>query len=246
MRQFGLIGYPLWHSFSKKYFTEKFKKENIIDALFEAYPIESINELPSLLKANPALRGLSVTIPYKQAVLAYLDSKDAVLNKINACNCIKIVDGQLHGYNTDVIGFHHSLLQKLQPAHSKALVLGTGGASKAVTYVLKQLHIEYIYVSRTAKEGIDHSIKYEDLTDDIISSHLLIINTTPLGMFPNEDAAPRIKYDLLTPQHYLFDLVYNPSKTLFLQKGEKKGAIIQNGYDMLTTQAEASWKIWNA
>lgn len=246
MRQFGLIGYPLGHSFSEKYFSDKFEKEGITDCAFGTFSLPSIKDLPALLQQYPTMRGLNVTIPYKEQVLAYLDYKDPVVEKIGACNCIKIKDGKLHGYNTDVKGFRESLQQKLRPIHTKALILGTGGAAKAVAYALKQLQIEYLYVSRTAKDAVDHVITYSAVTPDILDAHPLIINATPVGMSPDENSAPPIKYDYLTPRHYLFDLIYNPAHTLFLQKGEEQGAIIQNGYDMLIIQADESWEIWNS
>jgi shikimate dehydrogenase len=242
MRKFGLIGFPLSHSFSKKYFTDKFEQEGIKDCAYDVYPLENIAQLPALLKNNPTLEGLNVTIPYKEQVLPYLTQKGEIVQRMGACNCIKIAGGQLTGYNTDVDGFEQSLAKYLQPTHKRALVLGTGGAGKAVEYVLKKLKIRYKYVSR--KPSVKN-LSYEQLTADVIAAHTLIINTTPLGMYPNITQAPPIPYHSLTPAHYLFDLIYNPAKTLFLQKGEEHGAVIQNGLDMLVVQAEESWKIWN-
>lgn len=242
MRLFGLIGYPLTHSFSKKYFSEKFENEGIQDCRYELFPIHSIGELKDLLDKHPDLAGINVTIPYKEQVLSFLSEKDDVVQVIKACNCIRINDRRLKGYNTDVTGFERSLKEKLQPHHQKALVLGTGGASKAVEFVLKRLGITFRNVSR--KPSV-HSYSYEQLTPAVITDHTLIVNTTPLGTFPAVNEAPPLPYEALTSRHYLFDLVYNPARTLFLQKGEERGAAIKNGYDMLVIQAEESWRIWN-
>lgn len=243
MPLFGLIGYPLSHSFSGKYFTEKFEKEGLTDHRYELYPLSSVDQLPQLLASEPELRGLNVTIPYKQQVLQFLDNTDSIPEGINACNCIKIQDGRLIGYNTDIVGFEKSFLEQLQPHHNKALVLGNGGAAAAVTYVLKKLGIAYNIVSRNLHRS--SSLTYSDLNESIISKHKVIINTTPLGTFPDVDVCPPIPYEFLTGEHYLYDLIYNPSKTLFLKNGEKQSAIIKNGYEMLLLQAEESWRIWN-
>jgi shikimate dehydrogenase len=242
MRQFGLIGYPLSHSFSKKYFTGKFEREGLDDCEYESYPIASIAELPFLIENNPFLKGLNITIPYKEQVLSFLHSESAVVQKIRACNCIKIEQGRLFGHNTDVTGFELSLKKQLGNHHKQALILGTGGAAKAVEYVLAELGIQYVYVSRIASAK---SISYADITPSLLATHTLIINTTPLGMYPAIEECPPIPYDYLTANHYLFDLIYNPAKTLFLKKGEERGAIIQNGLEMLAMQAEESWRIWN-
>jgi len=242
MRLYGLIGYPLSHSFSKKYFTEKFEREGLKDCQYELFPISSIEDLPQLLKEHPELCGLNVTIPYKEQVLSYLDSENELVQAIRACNCIDRRDGKLKGYNTDVLGFERSLLEQWQPHHKKALILGTGGVSKAVQYVVQKMGLGYRYVSR--KPGI-HNFSYEQLTPAIMQEYTLIINTTPLGMYPNITEAPPIPYEALTPKHYLFDMVYNPDKTLFLKMGEEKGAVVRNGADMLEIQADESWKIWN-
>lgn len=242
MIKYGLIGFPLTHSFSKKYFTEKFERESIADHAYELFPIQDISALPGVLTAEPELKGLNVTIPYKEQVIAFLDEQSAVVKEIQACNCIRIVEGKLIGYNTDVIGFEKTLERKLLPHHNRALVLGTGGAAKAVHYVLRNKGIEYLEVSRTPKEGC---LTYSEITKETLSAFTLIINTTPLGMFPNVDQAPDLPYEALTEKHYLYDLVYNPSKTKFLQEGEERGAVIENGADMLVIQADASWDIWN-
>jgi shikimate dehydrogenase len=195
-----------------------------------------------LLQAEIDLKGLNVTIPYKEQVIPFLDELTEVVKEIQACNCIRILNGKLIGYNTDVIGFEKTLERKLSNHHQRALVLGTGGAAKAVHYVLSKKGIEYLEVSRTKVDG---SITYQEIGEQVISSHTLIINTTPLGMYPNIEEAPNLPYHLLSDQHYLYDLVYNPTKTKFLLEGESRGAVIENGADMLVIQAEASWDIWN-
>jgi shikimate dehydrogenase len=243
MRLFGLIGYPLTHSFSKKYFTEKFEKEGLNDCRYELFSIASINDLKKVLDQHSGLEGLNVTIPYKEQVLPFLDEQDTVVKKIRACNCIVLKMGKLKGYNTDTEGFERSLKEQLQPHHKNALILGTGGAAKAVEYVLQKLGIGFKYVSR--KPSVNN-YSYQQLTPAVIADHPLIINTTPLGMYPAINEAPPVPYELLTSRHYLFDLVYNPEKSLFLQKGGTRGAIIKNGYEMLVIQAEESWRIWNS
>ena len=242
MRLFGLIGYPLSHSFSKKYFTEKFEKEGITGCRYELFPLNTIEGLRPLLENNPELEGLNVTIPYKKQVLPYLD-ESRIPEGLLACNCINIINGKLVGYNTDVTGFEKSLVPLLKTYHQKALVLGNGGATAAVVFVLKKLGIDFDIVSRKRH---DHStLTYQDINKKIISDSLLIINTTPLGMEPDTGSCPDIPYPYLTGKHLLYDLVYNPAKTLFLQKGEERGATIKNGEEMLVLQAEESWRIWN-
>jgi len=244
MKLYGLIGYPLGHSFSKKYFTEKFKREGLRDCSYELFPIPSINEFPSLLSSNPFLKGLNVTIPYKEQVLQYVTEKTDAVKAIGAANTIKIIGNDLIASNTDVIGFENSFVQRLKPFHEKALVLGTGGSSKAIQYVLKKLDIDFFLVTRS--QGSESgTINYSAIDEDILSEHQVIINCTPAGMYPNDDKYPQLPYQFISDKHYLFDLVYKPEKTLFLKKGEEKGAIIQNGYEMLLIQAEESWKIWN-
>lgn len=242
MRLFGLLGFPLTHSFSQKYFTEKFQKLGITDAAYENFSIPDIQELSMILESKKELAGLNITIPYKKAVLRFLDEASEPVKKMGACNCIKITDGKLKGFNTDIVGFQQSLQPFLKPYHQSALILGTGGASAAVEYVFQQLHITYRFVSRTASQDV---ITYQELNKEILDSHQLIINTTPLGMFPNVDACPEIPYQLITPQHHLFDLIYNPTETKFLSLGKQQGATIQNGFEMLILQAEESWRIWN-
>jgi shikimate dehydrogenase len=242
MRRFGLIGKTLKHSFSKNYFTQRFKEHQIADCIYESFELQSIEELPSLIAAHPDLEGLNVTIPYKEDVLPFLDRKNDVVEAIEACNCIKISNGKLIGFNTDAIGFKNSLQPQLKPYHKNALVLGTGGASKAVRYALNELAINYQVVSR--RKGAD-CLGYEDIDEEVLKQHKLIINTTPLGMYPNVNDDPPIPYRYITSEHFLFDLIYNPEKTKFLQHGEEQGAQIANGYEMLILQAEESWRIWN-
>jgi len=244
MKLFGLIGYPLGHSFSKQYFTEKFEKEGITGCSFEAFPIPSIADFPALLQSNAALAGLCVTIPYKEAVLQFADEVSAEVKAIGATNSIKISNGKLVAYNTDIVGFEKSFSALLKPHHKKALVLGTGGASKAVQYVLRKMAIEYLIVTRNSNQ-LQHHITYADIDESVMSAYPIIINCTPVGMYPNEGVAPAIPYEFVTPAHYLYDLVYKPAKTLFLSEGESRGAITENGYDMLLIQAEESWRIWN-
>ena len=242
MMQYGLLGKRLTHSFSKTYFEEKFKSEKIRDCDYLNFEIPSIDALPELLQAHPLLRGLNVTIPYKKDVIAYLDTANGIVQETGACNCIRIEDGRLSGFNTDVIGFQKSLQSVIKPHHRQALVLGTGGSSGAVQYALRKLGIPFLLVSRT---GTGNVITYSDLDATVMQRHLLIINTTPLGMFPDLETAPDIPYRLLTPQHLLFDLVYNPERTQFLKRGSEKGSDTCNGYRMLVLQAEESWAIWN-
>ncbi len=243
MRQFGLIGFPLSHSFSKGYFANHFLTENILDAAYENFPIESIDLFKSLWEHNPSLQGLNVTIPYKKLVIPFLHHASSVVQSIQACNCIKLHKGALYGYNTDVIGFEKSLLPYLQAHHQKALIFGTGGAAAAVEWVLKKLEIDYQLVSRTASAGC---ISYASLSPEVIAAHTLLIHTSPLGMYPNVNEAPNLPYDAITSKHHLYDLVYNPAETKFLTLGKAQGASTQNGLEMLHLQANASWEIWNS
>ena len=243
MKLYGLIGRPLKHSFSKRYFTEKFAKEGITDCAYENFELETIAQLTTISKAHPELRGLNVTIPYKKEVIPFLQTKNEIVEAIQACNCIKIDGDNWHGYNTDVIGFTQSLQPLLKPHHQKALVLGTGGSSNAVQYALQQLGLAYQLVSRQKSAA---TITYTELDAAVLNDYTVIINTTPVGMFPNTDAAPDLPYHLLSSEHLLFDLIYNPEKTVFLQKGAERGAAIANGYAMLLLQAEESWRIWNS
>ncbi|MFO7977985.1 MAG: shikimate dehydrogenase [Bacteroidales bacterium] len=244
---YGLIGYPLGHSFSQKYFNEKFQREGIDDARFELFAIEHISHLPGLIASHPNLRGLSVTIPYKEQVLDYLDDLDATARSIGAVNSIRIARSGskvlLKGFNTDSYGFSKSLEQTTRKSSARSLVLGSGGASKAVIYVLKQKGWNPLVVSRTPDEP--GQIAYQDVTEALLAESRLIVNTTPLGMYPANEACPPLPYHALTPDHVLFDLVYNPSVTLFMKKGLQQGCSVKNGADMLAYQAERSWDLWN-
>lgn len=241
MSAYGLIGYPLSHSFSPAYFEKKFAALHLNDS-YALFPLQDIKELPALIQAHPSLAGLNVTIPYKETILPYLDYIDATAQVIGAVNCIKLNRGKLLGFNTDWIGFTKSMLPLLDtPKDYTALVLGTGGASKAVQYALTQLHIPFQLVSRNATAS---SIHYEVLSPSIIAAHKLIINTTPVGMYPNVAACPLPFTEAIGDQHIVMDLLYNPSETLLLQKAAAKGALIKNGYDMLCLQADACWEIW--
>lgn len=244
---FGLIGYPLSHSFSKRYFTAKFAAEGLSDyCAYELFPLANIAELPALLRTYPQLRGLNVTLPYKSAVIPYLSSWAAEVDQIGAVNVIDITSDGLRGYNTDVVGFELSLrglLKKAAAAPAQALVLGSGGSSKAVCWVLQKLQIPYLLVSRSASAD---TISYDALDSNTVRNSQLIVNTTPLGMYPAVDACPPINYAWISSEHLLFDLVYNPEETLFLQRGRAAGAQVQGGLDMLYGQAEAAWQIWSA
>lgn len=256
MRLFGLIGYPLSHSFSEKYFTEKFRRENITDAAYRLFPLEDLQQLPALLEANPELCGLNVTIPHKEKVIAFLDGLDETAKAVGAVNTIRIQRTPntehgtrnffLRGYNTDVYGFRQSLKPFLASHHERALILGTGGASKAVEYVLRNIGVECIFVSREKKNLPSKTVlTYEELNQYVIAACKLIVNTSPVGTFPDVQAAPSIPYEFITADHFLYDLVYNPAETEFLKRGKAKGALVLNGYDMLKLQAEKAWEIFN-
>ncbi len=250
-REFGLLGFPLTHSFSQAYFNEKFSIENL-EAVYENFPLKSIDAFPALIKSRPALCGLNVTIPYKQSIIPFLDELGEEAAAIAAVNVIEFVikNGQrrLIGRNTDYIGFRDSILPEIEamPAESRdsvrALILGTGGASGAVHYAFKQLNIEAAFVSRDANKA-DYS--YAGLTPEQVKEYKIIVNTTPLGMFPDTEFCPDLPYQALGRDHLLYDLVYNPSLTLFLRRGQQAGTRIMNGANMLKIQAEAAWEIWN-
>lgn len=244
MKLYGLIGYPLGHSFSKQYFAEKFAREGISDCFYDAFPISAIDQFPSLIKDHPNLKGLNVTIPYKEQVLQFVTHLTPEVKAIGAANCIKIEGEQLTAFNTDVVGFERSFCKLLKPHHTKALVLGTGGSSKAVQYVLQKLGIQFLLVTRSENTGAGF-INYDMIDEQTMQSYPVIVNCSPSGMSPNDHTCPNLPYQFISPQHFLYDLVYKPAKTLFLQKGEERGAQIQNGYEMLILQAEASWEIWN-
>ena len=241
-KRFGLIGKDISYSFSKTYFSNKFKDLGFENHSYENFDIQDISLVKEVFNKKD-LFGLNVTIPYKEAIIPYLDDLEATAKSIGAVNTIKFSNKKIVGYNTDAYGFKKSLLEKLEPNHQMALILGTGGASKAIAHVLGELGIEYKFVSRrpNAKQ-----FSYDDLNEELISKHLLIINCTPLGTYPNVNERPAIPYDFLTASHYLFDLIYNPSETAFLKMGRSKDASIQNGLKMLEYQAEKSWEIWNS
>jgi shikimate dehydrogenase len=246
IRKFGLIGYPLGHSFSKQFFTEKFRKESINDCSYDNYPLDNIKLLPELVASEDDLCGLNVTIPYKTAVIPYLTDLDNEAVESDAVNVIKISgeknDRKLKGFNTDIYGFRETILPYLSNFKFQALILGTGGGSKAVAYVLASLGIKYSIVSRNP--GID-CLSYNDLNEEVLSVNRLIVNTTPQGMFPEENTFPDIKYSCLDQKHILFDLVYNPEMTVFMKKGKERGCTVIGGLKMLHLQAEKAWSIWN-
>ena len=246
MRKFGLIGYPLGHSFSKKYFSEKFKREKIHDCSYELYPIPTLDHFMDLVTGTPELCGLNVTIPYKPEIIRYIDHIEPEAGEIGAVNVLKIKREDkkitIHGFNSDITGIRNTLSQWLVGNIKKALVLGTGGSSLAVKYVLKKSGIEVLQVSRTAKQGV---ITYHDVDAEILEDNKLIINTTPLGMYPDTESKADIPYNNLSSGHILFDLVYNPEETSFLKMGKERGCVILGGLPMLYSQAERSWEIWN-
>ena len=242
-RQFGLIGKNIAYSFSKKYFTEKFAAGNLLDCAYDNFDIQSIEAFPQLITDNPQLKGLNVTIPYKEAVIPYLDQLSDKAAKIGAVNVIRFTKkGNLKGYNSDYYGFMKSLEPLLQPHHQKALILGTGGAAKAVAFALEQLGLLYTFVSR---EVGANSIHYDQINATTFDHYQVIINCTPLGTSPNIEAFPPIPYEYFTHKHIAFDLIYNPEETAFLKKAKQQDAITKNGYEMLVLQAEKAWKIWN-
>ncbi len=245
MKTYGLIGRSLGHSFSEKYFSEKFKKENLQDCQYNNFEIKNIQKEIPALKRNPELKGLNVTIPYKTEIISFLDEMSDECRQINACNCIKIKEGKWLGFNTDVTGFEKSFVPHLKPFHKKALVLGTGGASHAVAFILKKIGIDFLKVSRFVNQS-SSVISYKDISEEKMKEFDIVINTTPLGTFPDINECPPLPYESVSKQHYFFDLIYNPPKTLFLSLAEKQGAIIENGLQMLAIQAEESWEIWNS
>ncbi|CAL2104455.1 3-dehydroquinate dehydratase I [Tenacibaculum sp. 190130A14a] len=243
---FALVGRNISYSFSRQYFNTKFEKENLENNEYINFDIEEIGELPKKIEEyKKVLKGMNVTIPYKLEVFNYLDKFDKKALRVGAVNTIKITKkGKLKGFNTDIYGFKKSLKPLLKKEHSKALILGTGGASKAVAYVLDDLNIKYKFVSRSP-EG-KKQITYDEISKDTLNEYKLLINCTPLGTFPNIENCPNIPYEHLTEGHLLYDLIYNPEQTTFLQKGVEKGATIKNGYEMLELQAEKAWRIWNS
>lgn len=244
MKIYGLIGKTLRHSFSARYFSEKFKTDEIANSQYLNFELKDLgNEVPSL-KNNPDIKGLNITIPYKTEILPFLDALTDECRKVNACNCIKISDGKWVGYNTDIAGFRKSFTPFLKPYHKKALILGTGGASNAVAFVLEKFNIGFLKVSRR-KSDASSVISYGEINEAVMKEFQIVINTTPVGTSPNVNECPDLPYRFITEQHYFFDLVYNPAKTLFLSLAEKYGAFIENGDKMLVIQAEESWMIWN-
>ena len=249
MKTYGLIGYKLGHSFSKKFFIEKFKNEDFNDCEYVNFELNSIDEFPELFKRNDHIYGLNCTIPYKQQLIPYLDEIHEEAAKIGAVNTVKVIrqDNKLKliGYNTDVFGFEHSFRTFLKEHHKKALILGTGGASKAVKYVLNKLNITFLSAS-TKEILLENEIAYNQITPELLNEHNIIIQTTPLGMYPKTDTFPNLPYYLLTSKHLLYDLVYNPEETQFMKKGAEQGATVSNGMQMLKFQALKAWKIWNS
>ena len=254
MTTYGLIGYPLGHSFSRKFFTEKFEKEGI-DAQYLNFEILSIEEFPEIIKNNPELRGLNVTIPYKQQVMQYLHNISEEASAIGAVNVVRVRDGHLTGFNSDVIGFVNSIRPLLKPHHKKALILGTGGASKAIRYGLEEkLGMETAFVSRHKPDGSPHKggdvrrtervFTYDDITPETLQTYPVIVNCSPVGMYPHVDECPALPYEAMNENNLLYDLVYNPLETLFMKKGAEQGATVKNGLEMLHLQAIASWKFW--
>lgn len=245
MDKYGLIGKNISYSFSKDFFNKKFEVEAIKNASYQNFDIESILDFPKVLKDHPELKGLNVTIPYKELVIPYLDKLDKKAKKIGAVNTIKISKkGKLTGYNTDYYGFKKSLKPLIKPHHKKALILGTGGASKAIAYALKKMKIDYSFVSRNASEHATYT--YHELSENDIKNNQILINCTPLGTFPNIEACPNIPYQAISSQHILFDLIYNPIETKFLALGKAKNATTINGLKMLELQANKAWEIWNS
>lgn len=246
MKQFGLIGYPLGHSFSKNFFNEKFHSENI-DAEYVNFEIPTIEDFPKVVASHPNLVGLNVTIPYKEKVISYLDELDKDAASIGAVNVIRIIRNKgkvmLKGYNSDVLGFTQSIEPLLERHHTKALILGTGGASKAVNYSLRKLGLDTLFVSRSRRN--ESTITYSDLTPERMEEYKVIVNCTPVGMYPQADLCPDIPYELITPKHLLYDLLYNPNTTLFMKRGADQGATVKNGLEMLLLQAFGAWDIWN-
>lgn len=249
MKTYGLIGHRLGYSFSRNFFSEKFAKENRPDCEYVNFELDSIDEFPGVFEQGKDICGLNCTIPYKQQIMQFLDEIDSEAEQIGAVNTVKITwqNGKRHlkGFNSDIYGFEHSLQSMLEPKHKKALILGTGGASKAIKYILEKLQIEFLSAS-IEEQLFENEIRYSQINDELMKEHLIIIHATPIGTFPNVDNCPDIPYQLITSDHVLFDLVYNPQETLFLKKGKAQGAKIKNGMEMLHLQAIRSWEIWNS
>jgi len=248
MRIFGLIGYPLTHSFSQRFFNDKFEKEQIYDVQYKQFSISSIKDFPDILNSDKRIYGFNVTSPYKEEIIPFLDTLDIFASAVNAVNVIKVIRDtsyvKLIGYNTDVYGFQNSVKKKLNSKIKSALILGTGGAAKAVSFALKKIGISYTFVSRN-KSKDDNFLTYSELTKEIVENNLLIINATPVGIFPEIDDKPEIPYEFVSEKHYLFDLIYNPAETKFLLEGKKRNAQTENGLEMLHLQAEKAWEIFS-
>jgi len=246
MRKFGLIGYPLGHSFSQKYFAAKFSEENIAGCSYDNFPLSSLDSFPDLIASNPDICGLNVTIPYKADILKYVDETDHIVREIGAANVLKIRregrKSRIYAYNSDVVGIRDSVLSSFTGRQGNALILGTGGGSKAVSWTLKNMGFKVLMVSRTKREGI---LGYEEINAKLLEDTDLIVNATPLGMFPDIESKPDIDFSLLDKRHTLFDLVYNPEFTMFLKMGKERGCKIITGLKMFYSQAERSWEIWN-
>ncbi len=242
-KRYGLIGKNIDYSFSRTYFADKFDKKKDSNSTYENFDIDKISLFSDIIEANKNITGLNVTIPYKQTIIPYLDSLSKKAKKIGAVNTIQITKkGKLKGYNTDWYGFYHSIKPLLKNSHKKALILGTGGASRAIEYALNKLGVKYQFVSRTASED---SLAYSDLNEEILSDHTILINTTPVGTYPNIDQYPEVPMDYITNKHIVYDLIYNPDETMLMKLAKEKGAIVKNGYEMLVLQAEKAYKIWN-
>lgn len=245
MNLYGLIGYPLGHSFSEKYFADKFARQNIQNCTYRNFEIPEVSLFRELKEAFPGLMGLNVTIPYKESIIPFLDHLDPEAKAIGSVNCISFNEmGESTGYNTDAYGFYHSIKPFLENKYERALILGTGGSSKAVAYVLQRLGLKVFHATRNPRQS--HHLHYNDLSAENIIHFPLIVNTTPLGMFPDTDEFPPVPYEGLSDRHFLYDLIYNPAETIFLRKGREKGAQTGNGLLMLQLQAEKSWMIWNS
>lgn len=243
--QLGLIGKNLSHSFSKKYFEEKFNTQKLSEYSYNNFELNDIRDFPELIKSHPNLSGLNVTHPYKESIIKYLDDCSDEAKSIAAVNCIKILNGKSYGYNTDEFGFRFSIKPFLEPKHNRALIFGTGGSSKAIAFALKKIGVEYYFVTSSDAKKTPNTFFYSELNPIILKQFLLLINCTPLGMFPEVNQAPQIPYECVTSDHLAYDLIYNPEETLFLKKCREQGAITINGLSMLKLQAEKSWEIWN-
>lgn len=243
--QFGIIGKPLSHSFSKSYFENKFRELGLNGYSYDLFEISSIEVIKTMLSEHKYLKGFNVTIPYKESIISFLDELAGDAKEISAVNCVKIIDGKLIGYNTDYYGFSQSIKPFLDTNHQRALILGTGGASKAVAYALKKVGVEIYFVTSSANKKTNNTFFYSELNEHVMKAFKLVVNTTPLGTFPNVEEAPALPYHLFTEQHLAYDLVYNPAETVFLKRAKEKGSIVVNGLSMLQLQAEKSWEIWN-